>query len=108
MGKCGENLTTNSEHLNLKEDPQFAPFCGNNEFDPAFFASRALAETASTPAAQIEHLQSGILTLESRLRKEVLRCQDDLIAQTTRVGEAETTIQRIALSVRSLQNLYLT
>lgn len=104
MGKGGEGQSANLEPTNLKEDPQLSPFCGN-EFDPATFASRALAETASTPAAQIEHLQSGILTLETRLRKEVLRCQDDLIAQTTRVGEAETSIQRIALSVRSLQNL---
>jgi conserved oligomeric Golgi complex subunit 5 len=102
MDKGGENYLEPT--TNIKEDPLFTPFCGV-DFDPATFASRALAETASTPAAQIELLQSGILTLETRLRKEVLRCHDDLIAQATWVGEAETSIQRIALSVRSLQNL---
>lgn len=83
-------------------DPRFQPFLAE-DFDPSAFASRALAQAQSTAQEQAEALQSGIQLLDAQLRHEVLRRRDELVGQASRLGEAEASVQRIALSVRSLQ-----
>lgn len=83
-------------------DPQFAPFL-KADFDPVVFATKALAET--TVVAQIDHLQSGIQVLDGQLRKKVSSRQSDLVEQTLKLRETETALQRISLSVHSLQSI---
>eukprot|EP00887_Chlorella_sp_A99_P006562 scaffold3.g6562.t1 len=91
--------------VEVLRDSQFAPFL-DDDFDAASFASHALAGNRQTSAQQqLEQLQQGIAQLDAALRAEVLRRQDALIGGTARLGEAEAAVQRIALSVRSLQSV---
>ena len=91
-----------NKHGDVLRDPRFQPFLAE-DFDPSAFASRALAQAQSTAQEQAEALQSGIQLLDAQLRHEVLRRRDELVGQASRLGEAEASVQRIALSVRSLQ-----
>jgi hypothetical protein len=89
----------------LRSDPRFAPFLESN-FNAAEFASRAIAsDKHSTAQAQLDRLQEGIERLDNQLRTEVLRNQDDLISQSSELGEVDSSLQRITLSVRSLQSV---
>ena len=87
----------------LLASDQFRPFLADS-FDPASFASRSLAEGGGTTAqAQTEALQAGVAALDGALRGLVLRHQGELLAQAGRLADGEAAVQRIALSVRSLQ-----
>lgn len=76
-----------------------------DDFDAASFASRALAETHTTPQAQTEQLQAGITLLDEQLRAEVSARKSELFGQAARLQESEAALQRITLSVRSLQSV---
>lgn len=109
MGKGGKPLdggtmtaVTRGSDL-VHSDPRFAPFL-SQDFDAASFASRALAETHS-PQAQTEQLQAAIHLLEGQLRQEVTGRQAELISQASRLHESEASLQRLSLSVRSLQSV---
>ena len=102
MGKGGKTTQAAEEAAQLLASDKFRPFL-DASFDAAGFASRSLAETHTTAQAQTEQLQFGVAALDSALRQLVLRNQEDLIAQTARLAEAESAVQRISLSVRSLQ-----
>ena len=102
MGKGGKTTQAAEEAARLLASAKFLPFL-DASFDAAGFASRSLAETHTTAQAQTEQLQFGVAALDSALRQLVLRNQEDLIAQTARLAEAESAVQRISLSVRSLQ-----
>ena len=102
MGKGGKTTQAAEEAAQLLASDKFRPFL-DTSFDAAGFASRSLAETHTTAQAQTEQLQFGVAALDSALRQLVLRNQEDLIAQTARLAEAESAVQRISLSVRSLQ-----
>lgn len=102
MGKGGKGAGAGEEAAELLASPSFRPFLSDS-FDPASFASRSLSETHTTAAAQTEALQSGAAALDGALRALVLRHQDELVSQTARLAEAEAAVQRIGLSVRSLQ-----
>lgn len=87
----------------LLASDQFRPFRADS-FDPASFASRSLAEGGGTTAqAQTEALQAGVAALDGALRGLVLRHQGELLAQAGRLADGEAAVQRITLSVRSLQ-----
>lgn len=87
----------------LLTSDKFKPF-QSDSFDAAEFASRSLqSESHTTAQAQTEQLQAGVTALDAALRQLVLQHQGELIAQTARLTEAESAVQRIGLSVRSLQ-----
>lgn len=87
----------------LLASAQFRPFLADG-FDAASFASRSLAEGGGTTAqAQTEALQAGVAALDGALRQLVLRHQDGLLQQASRLADGEAAVQRIGLSVRSLQ-----
>lgn len=88
----------------LRSDQRYAPFLSDS-FDPSQFASNALANTQTTAQAQIDHLQQGIAVLDSQLRQLVLRHREDLIKHASKSDEVDVSIQRISLSVRSLQSV---
>jgi hypothetical protein len=88
----------------LATDPLFSPFL-SDDFNAAEFASRALAETATTPQAQLDQLQHGIAQLDRQLRHEVLAHQDELMSHSARLGDADAALQRMSLAVRSLQSV---
>lgn len=102
MGKGGKMVAADEAAELLLQSEQYAPFLAEG-FDAACFASRSLTQTHSTAQAQTEALQAGVSALDGALRQLVLRHQDDLIAQTARLTDAESAVQRIGLSVRSLQ-----
>lgn len=102
MGKGGKAASAAEEAAELLGSEQFRPFQGDS-FDAASFASRSLSESHTTAAAQTEALQAGVSALDGALRGLVLRHQDELVAQTARLAEAEAAVQRLGLSVRSLQ-----
>lgn len=102
MGKGGKAASAAEEAAELLASEQFRPFQGDS-FDAALFASRSLSESHTTAAAQTEALQAGVAALDGALRGLVLRHQDELVAQTARLAEAESAVQRLSLSVRSLQ-----
>ena len=102
MGGGGRSTSSEPVQLDLLQTPQFEPFL-DDQFDPSSFASRSLSEGHTTAAAQTETLQHGVAQLDGALRQLVLRHQDDLVAQASRLAEAEAAVQRISLSVRSLQ-----
>ncbi|GAB4821834.1 hypothetical protein N2152v2_008880 [Parachlorella kessleri] len=109
MGKGGKELlgasprSPGSTDL-VHSDPRFRPFL-DASFDAASFASRALAEAHTSPQAQTEQLHQGIQLLDSQLRQEVTSRQGELIRQASRLQDTEASLQRIALSVRSLQSV---
>lgn len=106
MGKGGKGLegamsATNA--LDVLKEPRFTPFL-EDSFDAATFASRSLSADGHTTAqAQTEQLELGVAALDAALRQLVLRHQGELVAQTARLTEAEGAVQRLGLSVRSLQ-----
>ncbi|KAL4435870.1 hypothetical protein ABPG77_000632 [Micractinium sp. CCAP 211/92] len=102
MGKGGKAASAAEEAAELLGSEEFRPFQGDS-FDAASFASRSLSESHTTAAAQTEALQAGVSALDGALRGLVLRHQDELVAQTARLAEAEAAVQRLGLSVRSLQ-----
>lgn len=107
MGKGGKELGASSARTAvdmIHSDPRFRAFLEDN-FDASSFASRALAETHTTADQQTEFLQQGIQLLDSQLRSEVASRQDELISQASKLQETETSLQRITLSVRSLQSV---
>ena len=81
-----------SSALELLASSRYAPF-RDDAFDPASFASRSLSESHTTAQAQTEQLQLGVASLDGALRQLVLNHQDDLIAQTARLTEAESAVQ---------------
>lgn len=99
----GSSGLLGSHRSSVHLDESFAPF-RSPEFDAAAYASDALRSGGSAQQ-QLEQLATGIALLDAELRAEVLRRQDALIAQTGRLGEAEASVQRVALSVRSLQSV---
>ncbi|KAL4458763.1 hypothetical protein ABPG75_013628 [Micractinium tetrahymenae] len=98
MGKGGKAASA----AELLASEQFRAFQGDS-FDAASFASRSLSESHTTAAAQTEALQAGVAALDGALRGLVLRHQGELVAQTARLAEAESAVQRLDLSVRSLR-----
>lgn len=107
MGRGGEELLSPkaSQSLgDLRTDPRFTPFLSAN-FDAAQFASNALENTHTTAQAQIDYLQQGIALLDAQLRQLVLQHRSELISHTSKLDETDVSLQRISLSVRSLQSV---
>ena len=104
MGKGGKPADQASPGgaEDLLSSDRFKPFL-DDSFDAASFASRSLTESHTTAQAQTEQLNVGVSSLDGALRQLVLNHQEDLISQTVRLTEAESAVQRISLSVRSLQ-----
>lgn len=92
------------DEYNLRSEPQFQPFL-SDDFDPSQFASHALSDTKTTVQAQIDHLNRGIAVLESQLRHVVLQHRETLLARGSRVDIADVSLQRITLTLRSLQSV---
>lgn len=92
MGRGGSAASEGGSALELLASARFAPF-RDDAFDPASFASRSLTESHTTAQAQTEQLQQGVAALDGALRQLVLNHQDDLIAQTARLTEAESAVQ---------------
>lgn len=93
-----------ASHTDVLHSDRFTPFLDNG-FDAAKFASTALADGHTTAQTHIEHLQQGIALLDAQLRQLVLGNRDDLIQHTSKLDEADASLQRISLSVRSLQSV---
>ena len=106
MGRGGEELLSPRAHqpLELRTDHRFSAFLSSN-FDAAQFASNALEDTHTTAQAQIDYLQQGIAVLDGQLRHLVLQHRGDLISHTSKLDETDASLQRISLSVRSLQSV---
>jgi hypothetical protein len=107
MGKGGKELkggVPSGPTADLMHSDRFMPFL-DDTFDPSSFASRALAETHTSPQAQTEQLQHGIQLLDNQLRQEVSSRQNELISQAAKLHDSEAALQRITLSVRSLQSV---
>ncbi len=106
MGRGGEELLSPraQQSFELRSDQRYAPFLSSN-FDAAEFASNALADTHTTAQAQIDYLQQGIAVLDGQLRHLVLQHRGDLISHTSKLDETDASLQRISLSVRSLQSV---
>lgn len=92
MGRGGSAAGGEGSALELLSSARFAPF-RDDAFDPASFASRSLSESHTTAQAQQEQLQQGVAALDGALRQLVLNHQDDLIAQTARLTDAESAVQ---------------
>lgn len=90
--------------VNLRLEPQYQPFL-SDDFDPSQFASNALSDTKTTVQAQIDHLNRGIAMLESQLRSVVLQNRQELLARGSRLDVADASLQRITLTLRSLQSV---
>ena len=112
MGRGGEELlspkaqqsTASGGGGDLQSNQRFLPFLSEN-FDAAQFASNALADTQTTAQTQIDYLQQGIALLDAQLRQLVLQNRGELISHTSKLDEADVSLQRISLSVRSLQSV---
>lgn len=106
MGRGGEELLSPraQQPLELRTDHRFSAFLSSN-FDAAQFASNALEDTHTTAQAQIDYLQQGIAVLDGQLRHLVLQHRGDLISHTSKLDETDASLQRISLSVRSLQSV---
>jgi conserved oligomeric Golgi complex subunit 5 len=107
MGRGGEELLSpraQQQPLELKNDPRFTAFLSSN-FNPSEFASSALQDTHTTAQAQIDYLQQGIAVLDGQLRQLVLQHRGELISHTSKLDETDGSLQRISLSVRSLQSV---
>lgn len=106
MGRGGEELLSPraQQPLELRTDHRFSAFLSSN-FDAAQFASNALEDTHTTAQAQIDYLQQGIAVLDGQLRHLVLQHREDLISHTAKLDETDGSLQRISLSVRSLQSV---
>lgn len=107
MGSGGQNYLHSKAHggdLKLRTDPRFEAFL-KDDFDAAQFASNALIDKQTTVQAQIDYLQQGIALLDSQLRHLVLQHRSELTAHAGRLGHTDASIQRLTLSVRSLQSV---
>ena len=107
MGRGGDDMTPKASATHsdlLQSDHRFAPFTVA-DFNSAQFASNALADTQTTAQRQIDHLQQGIALLDAQLRHLVLGHRDELITHTSKLDDADASLQRVSLSVRSLQSV---
>ena len=106
MGRGGEEALASprTQANDLRNNPQFLPFLAP-DFDAAQFASNALEDKRTTAQAQIDYLQQGIVQLDNQLRHLVLHHRTELIDHSSRLDDADASLQRISLSVRSLQSV---
>ena len=106
MGHGGQKGALQEEigSLEIRKDPKFSPFL-SDEFDPSSFASNALRNTQTTPSAQVDKLQQGISVLDHHLRRLVLDHRDGLLHHASRADDIDASVQRINLSVKSLQSV---
>ncbi|KAK9840386.1 hypothetical protein WJX74_009033 [Apatococcus lobatus] len=102
MGKGGQQADTASP-VSLREDPRYRAFFQDG-FNPATFASQALAGPHSSAQATVTELQDGLRALDLRIREEVLEHHAELVQQSRHIQALEAAMQSIGGSVSSLQD----
>jgi conserved oligomeric Golgi complex subunit 5 len=108
MGQGGANDAYTQEVSTAADrilsDPRYTSFLSES-FDASKFASTALADTHATPQAQIDHLQQGIVQLDATIRQLVLENRPGLLSHASTLEGIDASLQRVTLSVRSLQSV---
>ena len=87
----------------VQEDVRFAPFL-EDDFDVAEFTSRVLGGSHTTAQSQSEQLAEGVRVLDHSLAAEVTARSAELLGNVKRMGQAESSLQDVVLSVGTLQS----
>ena len=104
MGKGGEtDAPAGSSSLSIQEDSRFSPFLEDG-FNVAEFTSRVLGGSTTTAQAQSEQLVEGVRVLDDALASEVTGRSAELLGNVKRMGQAESSLQDVVLSVGTLQS----